>query len=451
MGNLWFGSNYGLTRYDGERFHSIPSADLPNQRILSSFRDSDGHLWFGTAKGVVKYQDGQFLSVRGEQGNQCTSAVTAIDQLPDQRMVFGTKEGIYIWNGSNYSSLLKDQAIQNEYILTMVADAHQSLWFSTINGLLFRFHFPTGELTKMHEKTDVPPGMIYSMEIALDGSLVMGTQRGIYRLLLDRQGDVQQMINYGKNDGFCGMEANSNASFVEQDGSIWVGTVDGAYKFKPNAQTKQLAPLVPHLTGIQLQYQEVNWKEHVDSVQNWFQIPIDLNLSYQENHVIFSYQGISLLNSDKVRYQFKLDNFDEAWSPVTKRTEAVYANVPPGDYVFQVRAQNARGVWSSPLDFAFRVAPPFWQTWWFYLGLAVFITLSIRGYSLWNLRNERRQRRALEQEVNKRTQEIQNLNDNLEERVHQRTYELEESTRQLAEEVQLRKQHQERIARQERE
>lgn len=451
LGNLWFGSNYGLTRYDGEHFYSIPPADLPNQRILSSFRDSDGDLWFGTAKGVVKYQDGQFVSVRGESDNQCTSAVTTIDQLPDQRMVFGTKEGIYIWNGSDYSLLLEDQAIQNEYILTMVADTYQNLWFSTINGLLFRFHFPSGELTKMHEKTDVPPGMIYTMEMAQDGSLVMGTQRGIYRLLLDRQGEVQQMINYGKNDGFCGMEANSNASFVEQDGSIWIGTVDGAYKFRPDAQAKQLAPLVPHLTGIQLQYQEVNWREHVDSVQNWFQIPIGLNLSYRENHVIFSYQGVSLLNADKVRYQFKLNNFDKAWSPVTKRTEAVYANVPPGDYVFQVRVQNARGLWSSPLDFAFRVAPPFWQTWWFYLGLAVFITLLIRAYTLWNLRNERKQRKALEQEVSKRTQEIQNLNDNLEERVHQRTYELEESTRQLAEEVQLRKQHQERIARQERE
>ncbi|MEM9831630.1 MAG: PAS domain S-box protein [Bacteroidota bacterium] len=451
LGNLWFGSNYGLTRYDGEHFYSIPPADLPNQRILSSFRDSDGDLWFGTAKGVVKYQDGQFVSVRGESDNQCTSAVTTIDQLPDQRMVFGTKEGIYIWDGNGYAPLLQNQVIQNEYILTMVADTHQSLWFSTINGLLFRFHFPSGELTKMHEKTDVPPGMIYTMEMAQDGSLVMGTQRGIYRLLLNRQGEVQQMINYGKNDGFCGMEANSNASFVEQDGSIWIGTVDGAYKFRPDAQAKQLAPLVPHLTGIQLQYQEVNWREHVDSVQNWFQIPIGLNLSYRENHVIFSYQGVSLLNADKVRYQFKLNNFDKAWSPVTKRTEAVYANVPPGDYVFQVRVQNARGLWSSPLDFAFRVAPPFWQTWWFYLGLAVFITLLIRAYTLWNLRNERKQRKALEQEVSKRTQEIQNLNDNLEERVHQRTYELEESTRQLAEEVQLRKQHQERIARQERE
>ncbi|WKN44456.1 PAS domain S-box protein [Tunicatimonas pelagia] len=450
-GNLWFGSSYGLTRYDGESFYSIPPDELPNRRILSSFRDSDNNLWFGTAQGVVKYQNGQFASVQGKRGQQCNSAITVIDQMNDQRMVFGTKEGVYLWDGTEYTLLLEDYAAQSEYVLTMALDDHQSLWFSTINGLLFRYYFSTGELLKMHEKTDVPPEIIYTMEVAHDGSLVMGTQRGVYRFLLNQRGEVKQMMSYGKNDGFTGMESNANASFVEEDGSIWMGTVDGAYKLQPKTQLEQLTPLVPHLTEVQLQYQTVDWNEHVDSVQSWFQIPVDLTLSHRENHIIFFYQGVSLLNADKVCYQFKLDNFDEAWSPVTKRTEAVYANVPPGNYTFQVRSRNARGVWSEPTAFAFSVSPPFWQTWWFYLGLATLIGLLIRTYSLWNLRNERKQRKELELEVNKRTQEIQNLNDSLEDRVHQRTYQLEESTRQLAEEVQLREKHQRRVARQERE
>lgn len=451
LGNLWFGSTYGLTRYDGETFYRVPSDKLPNRRILSAFRDDNDDLWFGTAKGVIKYQNGQFLSVRGKNGNQCNSAVTTIDQLDDRRMVFGTREGVHIWNGTNYTPLIENHINQNEYILTMVVDNHQSLWFSTINGLLFRFHFPSGKLVKMHEKTDVPPGMIYTMDMAQDGSLVMGTQRGVYRLLLDSQGEVRQMMSYGKNDGFCGMEANANASFVEEDGSIWIGTVDGVYKFKPNIKQEQLSPLVPHLTEIQLQYQAVNWRELVDSIQTWFQIPKNLTLSHRQNHIVFFYQGVSLLNANKVRYQFKLNNFDNDWSPITDRTEAVYANVPPGSYTFQMRVRNARGVWSEPINFDFSVSSPFWQTWWFYLGLAALIALLIRAYTLWNLRKERKQRKALKREVNKRTQEIQNLNDNLEERVHQRTYELEKSTRQLAGEMQLRKKHQERIAHQERE
>jgi len=239
---------------------------------------------------------------------------------------------------------------------------------------------------------------------------------------------------------------------VEEDGSVWIGTVDGAYKFRPNSVNEaQAKPIIPHLTGIQLQYQPVDWEQIVDSVQAWFQIPVNLELSYRQNHIIFSYLAVSLLNSDKVRYQFRLENFDEAWSPITQRTEAVYANVPPGEYVFQVRARSARGVWSSPVEFPLLVAPPFWQTWWFYLVLAILIAALIRLYTLWNLRSERKRRKELQQEVRKRTKEIQNLNDSLEERVHQRTHELEASTRKLAEEVNLRKQHQERIARQERE
>lgn len=451
LGNLWFGSADGLIRYDGKTFSSILPNSLPNKKVLSAYRDQSNRLWFGTGKGIIKYEGGEFVPLASGGGDRCETAITVICQLKDQRMVFGTREGIYILEDDQLRPLLGDHTAQNEYILTMEADNHQNLWFTTINGLLYRFHLPTQKLISVHEHADVPPGIIYTMNIAGDGSLVMGTQRGVYQLILNQQGEVIQMLSYGKNDGFLGMEANSNASFVEEDGSIWIGTVDGAYKFRPNVKDSQPPPIIPHLTGIQLHYQEVDWNKHVDSVSSWFQIPLDLNLTYRQNHVIFSYQAVSLLNSDKVNYQFKLGDFDEAWSPITKRTEAVYANIPPGTYIFKVRAQNARGVWGKPLEFSFVVAPPFWQTWWFYLVLAVVIAALIRLYTLWNLRNERSRRRELQQEVRKRTQEIQNLNDSLEERVHQRTSELQASTRRLAEEVQLRKQHQERITRQEQE
>ncbi len=42
-----------------------------------------------------------------------------------------------------------------------------------------------------------------------------------------------------------------------------------------------------------------------------------------------------------------LENFDEEWSPFTDRNEAVYANIPPGQYTFRVRARNAQGFWSE--------------------------------------------------------------------------------------------------------
>jgi LytS/YehU family sensor histidine kinase len=34
---------------------------------------------------------------------------------------------------------------------------------------------------------------------------------------------------------------------------------------------------------------------------------------------------------------------------------------------------NADGVWSRPEEFVFSIAPPFWQTWWFRIAVALFI------------------------------------------------------------------------------
>ncbi len=453
VGNMWLGSPYGLIRYDGESFTTVPSDGMPHSRVISAYKDQDNHLWFGTKKGAVRYENGNFVPLN-KKAYQCQNSVTIIRQLDDKRIVFGTGDGVYLEeDGEMLPLLAAEHEAQNQYILSMTQDLHQNLWFSTLNGLLYRYHLPTKEIAAVHKQVNAPPGVIYTMDLDYNGNLVMGTQRGVYQLILDSKGNASKMLSYNKNDGFLGMEANANASFVEDDGnSIWIGTVDGAYKFKPNCRDlAQSMPIIPHLTGIQLQYQPVDWGQIVDSVQAWFQIPINLELSYRQNHIIFSYLAVSLTNSDKVRYQFRLKNFDEAWSPITQRTEAVYANVPPGDYVFQVRARSARGVWSSPVEFPLLVAPPFWQTWWFYLALGILIVILIRVYALWNLRNERKRRKELQLEVRKRTREIQNLNENLEERVHQRTYELEASTRKLAEEIDLRKQHQERIVRQERE
>jgi signal transduction histidine kinase len=46
----------------------------------------------------------------------------------------------------------------------------------------------------------------------------------------------------------------------------------------------------------------------------------------------------------------------------------LYANLPPGNYVFHVRGANGDGVWNmTGASFSFAVLPPYWETWWFRL------------------------------------------------------------------------------------
>ncbi|MGN6508536.1 MAG: ligand-binding sensor domain-containing protein, partial [Chitinophaga sp.] len=56
-GFMWYGTRYGLNRYDGQRFRIYQSrqgdtAGLSENLILSLFADSKKTLWVGTAVGL---------------------------------------------------------------------------------------------------------------------------------------------------------------------------------------------------------------------------------------------------------------------------------------------------------------------------------------------------------------------------------------------------------------
>ncbi|HEX8333587.1 MAG TPA: histidine kinase, partial [Segetibacter sp.] len=58
--------------------------------------------------------------------------------------------------------------------------------------------------------------------------------------------------------------------------------------------------------------------------------------------------------------------------------EARYPNLPPGKYVFKVKASNSDGIWTDkPLTMFFFIKPPFWATTWFRILAAVLILMVV--------------------------------------------------------------------------
>lgn len=66
------------------------------------------------------------------------------------------------------------------------------------------------------------------------------------------------------------------------------------------------------------------------------------------------------------RYRTQLAGFDTDWSRWTSETSREYTNLPPGDYRFMVEAEG-RG----ETTLALTVLPPWYRTWWAYLGFAL--------------------------------------------------------------------------------
>jgi signal transduction histidine kinase len=124
---------------------------------------------------------------------------------------------------------------------------------------------------------------------------------------------------------------------------------------------------------------------------------------------------VNVSDPERVRYRYRLDNVDQAWSEPTALREIDYTNIPPGQFQFHVMARNLDGVWSSQdTTIAFEVEPAYWQSRWFQVGSLLALLLLIFGLYRLRLRELHRQfNAALDARVNERSRIARELHDTL--------------------------------------
>ena len=99
-GYLWVGTGGGLARFDGVRFATFESAEVPavaSQPIFGLMEDRDGNLWIGHSSGAAIYRDGRFRPIFG---NEVTDGrrVWAFAQAADGAIWVATENGLVRWN-----------------------------------------------------------------------------------------------------------------------------------------------------------------------------------------------------------------------------------------------------------------------------------------------------------------------------------------------------------------
>ncbi len=129
-------------------------------------------------------------------------------------------------------------------------------------------------------------------------------------------------------------------------------------------------------------------------------------IPYRENRIEFRYAAPFTDRQEAVRYSYKLEGFDTAWSDWEKKNRKEYTNLHEGSYCFKVKARNVYLKESQPASYRFRVLPPWYRTWPAYGGFT-----AMGGAFLWfllwlNGRRLRAQKEKLTRIVEERTQEI---------------------------------------------
>ncbi len=100
-----------------------------------------------------------------------------------------------------------------------------------------------------------------------------------------------------------------------------------------------------------------------------------------------------------VNYQYMLEGYDKEWSPVLKKTSSTFGNISEGTYTFKLKAQSPFGVWSEPIEYKFKVLPPWWKTWWMYSVYGILAIALVVLIVWWNGRRLRARAIELGEEV----------------------------------------------------
>ncbi|MBL0153606.1 MAG: histidine kinase [Chitinophagaceae bacterium] len=132
------------------------------------------------------------------------------------------------------------------------------------------------------------------------------------------------------------------------DGTLYWSTQSGINFFHPDELIRTAEPLQVSI------YEVMAGDSLINSMQN---APVDIR--YRNNNLQFNFVAISLSGSGNIRYQYKLEGYDKSWQEGTDIRQARYSSLPPGKYVFKVRASEDRNTWVESVNqFSFRIIAP---------------------------------------------------------------------------------------------
>ena len=246
-------------------------------------------------------------------------------------------------------------------------------------------------------------------------------------MIFDQDGDLW----LAGNKGISFIESEQYNAFlngdIEEMRVAQIGTRKGlpvretSGGFQPSAQLDEQGrlyiPLVQGIAVVHTNRMEINRKPPnviIDGItvdgKNYESIALDA-ISYNSRRFEFDFAALSFINPEAVRYRYKLKGFEQQWNTAAEQPQAVYTSLQPGNYTLLVKASNNDGFWSpEPARLSFTVTPPFWEESWFHVVFIIAIGGIIYGLYQWRVYSIKRYSRRLEEEVEERTQELEETN-----------------------------------------
>ncbi|MCK4922966.1 MAG: PAS domain S-box protein, partial [Bacteroidales bacterium] len=282
----------------------------------------------------------------------------------------------------------------NNFAISLYEDKLGYIWIGTGSGLN-RYSKKDSSFIYYSNSDGLPSNIIYNIIEDNKNNLWFSTGRGIVSIDPDYAEDSRFTVI----DQLRGQEFNIKAVYKTEEGELFFGGMDGLFSFFPDSISKNR--FVPPVKITNIEKENNGVLESINTHQD------KILLSYKDYAFTVEFSVLDFTNPGKNNYAYQLKGLSDKWISLGERRFLHFTNLPPGTYTLMLKGSNNDGIWNEePTSLEITIIPPWWASNLAYFAYMILLVLFIIFIINMRERNLKKEKRILEVNVLRRTEEI---------------------------------------------
>lgn len=341
-GETWIGTR-------GKGIYGAKGLDFKDRNVFCMASDAKHRMWIGT------FGKGLSLVMPRKDGYEVKTFFADSVGLNEVRCMVIDKHGV-LWCGTSggliripIDEFVKDASRYKTYvrdyeIRDVIVDRQGRLWLSASGDGLVQVEPGDGETEPKFHVFNTSNGLVNNLVQSVvdtpDGNLWISTQQGVTAWNARKK----SFENYMFSRNPMGNVYNENSAVCLDDGRVVLGGNYGLTIIQPSR--------LSHVSGL------------TDVVFTSYPYSDEITLTYEQRSPNIHFSTLDYSDVRNVKYTYRLEGFDQAWSKPSSTPWAAYQKLPAGKYVLHVKACTSDGTWGKESTLVIRVKPPFYLTSW---------------------------------------------------------------------------------------
>lgn len=341
-GETWIGTR-------GKGIYGAKGLDFKDRNVFCMASDAKHRMWIGT------FGKGLSLVMPRKDGYEVKTFFADSVGLNEVRCMVIDKHGV-LWCGTSggliripTDEFVKDASrfktyVRDYEIRDVLVDRQGRLWLSASGDGLVQVEPGEGEAEPKFHVFNTSNGLVNNLVQSVvdtpDGNLWISTQQGVTAWNARKKSFESYM--FSRNP--MGNVYNENSAVCLDDGRVVLGGNYGLTIIQPSR--------LSHVSGL------------TDVVFTSYPYSDEITLTYEQRSPNIHFSTLDYSDVRNVKYTYRLEGFDQAWSKPSSTPWAAYQKLPAGKYVLHVKACTSDGTWGKESTLVIRVKPPFYLTSW---------------------------------------------------------------------------------------